>query len=300
MKKYLLVILLVLFLAGCQKPVDVNNESEKLNVVASTSMLADLVNQIGQDKVNLTMLFGPGIDPHLALPTGKDTKAIQQADIVFFSGLDLEAQFAQILSAYSDKTVLVGELLNQEKLLMVEEENTVDPHFWFSVPLWIEAAEIVGEHLALKDSVNADFYQKNTQDYIEQLNQLHQWIIDRVSELSKDNRVLVTAHDAFNYFAETYGFEVAAIAGISTEAEVTTKDVIDTADVIIEKNVRSIFIESTIPMTIVDSVIAEVNRRGYSVEIGNELYSDALGVDEDAEYINAVKHNVNSIVDGLK
>lgn len=304
MKKLLILLLTsMLTLAACQTqdtPDDVTEK--KLQVVASTTMLADLVKQIGQDKVEVTMLFGPGIDPHLVLPTGGDTKVIQDADLVIFSGLHLEAQFGQVLSAYSSKTVQVGEMLDANKLLYVEDDDgqEVDPHFWFSVPLWQEAARVVGDTLKARDSENADFYETNTAAYIDELNDLHEWILSRVAELSEDKKVLVTAHDAFNYFASTYGFEVAAIAGISTEGEVTTEDVNGVATVIVEKSVKSIFIESSVPQTTVDAVIAEVRRRGSDVAIGEELFSDAIGIGEYAEYINAIKHNVNSIIDGLK
>ncbi len=301
MKKFLSLFALLMSVFALVACTD-TNESGKLEVVASTTMLGDLVSQIGQDKVNVTLLFGPGIDPHLALPTGGDTRVIRDADFVVFSGLHLEAQFGQILNAYSDKVVEVGEEINESYLLYVDEEGgqTVDPHIWFSVPIWIEVARVVGDELKAHDESNAEFYEANTLSYIEQLEALHQWIITETQKLTKAQRVLVTAHDAFNYFADTYDFEVAAIGGISTEGEITTDDINSVAGVIMEHGVKSIFIESTVPQTTVNAVIAEVNRRGGSVAIGNELFSDALGTGENAQYINAIKQNVNHIVNGLK
>ncbi len=300
-KTYILLLSLLLLFTGCTKEKQ-PAEDKKLEVVASTTMLADLVSQIGKDHVDVTMLFGPSIDPHLVLPTGGDTKVIQKADLVIFSGLHLEAQFGQVLSAYKDKTVLVGEKIDQSKLLYVEEDSgkEVDPHFWFSISLWKEAAKVVGEALKQHDAKHASDYEKNTNAYIAQLDELDQWVKNRVSELTAEKKILVTAHDAFNYFANSYGFEVASIAGISTESEVTTEDVNKVASVIVEKKVKSIFIESSVPQTTVDAVIAEVVRRGSQVAIGKELFSDALGTDEYAQYIEAIKYNVNSIVDGLK
>lgn len=302
MKKFILTTLLLVLLVGCTTSNNNQQDNSKLEVVASTTMLGDLVNQIGQENVNVTMLFGPGIDPHLALPTGGDTKVIQDSDLVVFSGLDLEAQFSQILNAYEEKTTVVGDLLDEESLLTVEEEGglTIDPHYWFSVEIWKEATIIVRDALIESDPDNSEDYTKSTEEYLEELEALDQWIIDRVNELPSESRILLTAHDAFNYFGDAYGFEVAAIAGMSTESEVTIDDVNQIATMIVDNNVPTIFIESTVPQTTVDSVIAEVNRRGSDVAIGDELYSDALGVGEDAEYINAFKHNVNSIVDGLK
>ena len=124
--------------------------------------------------------------------------------------------------------------------------------------------------------------------------------LNKVSELDETQKVLVTAHDAFNYFANAYDFEVAAISGISTEGEVTTQDINDTASIIIDKKVKAIFLESSVPQTMVDAVISEVNRRGQDVTIGESLFSDAIGVGEYEEFINAFKFNVESIVEGLK
>lgn len=301
MKKYLIIMvsLLLVVLTGCSTN---DKSNDKFTVVASTTMLGDLVQQIGKDKVDVTLLFGPGIDPHLTLPTGGDTAVIKNADLVVFSGLHLEAQFRQVLDSYKDKTIEVGEMIDESFLLYVEEDGgkSVDPHIWFNVILWKEVTKVVRDELMVKDSINAEFYQKNAEEYLTQLDELNEYIISRTNELTKEQRVLVTAHDAFNYFANTYGYEVAAIAGISTEGEVTTEDINNVASTIINHSVKSIFIESTVPQTTVDAVIAEVKRRGGSVAIGNELYSDALGVNEDAQYINALKKNIDSIVAGLK
>ena len=297
MKKRIITIIFILItITGCATNDTDNHEFE---IVVSTTMLGDLVKQIGQDHVHVTMLFGPGIDPHLAQPTGGDTRIIQNAKLVVFSGLNLETHFSQILNAYEDKTIQVGDMLDKGRLLFIDE-NEIDPHFWFSVPLWQEAARIVGDALKEADPSHATVYESNTVSYIETLNELNQWIETKVSELENHQKILVTAHDAFGYFASTYGFEVFAIAGLSTEGEVTTQNINLVADVIIENHVKSIFIESTVPQTTIDSVVAEVERRGSSIKVGNELYSDSLGSEIDSEYTNAIKHNVNSIVEGLK
>lgn len=297
MKKTIITIIFILItITGCATNDTDNHEFE---IVVSTTMLGDLVKQIGQDHVHVTMLFGPGIDPHLTQPTGGDTRIIQNAKLVVFSGLNLETHFSQILNAYEDKTIQVGDMLDKGRLLFIDE-NEIDPHFWFSVPLWQEAARIVGDALKEADPSHATVYESNTVSYIETLNELNQWIETKVSELENHQKILVTAHDAFGYFASTYGFEIFAIAGLSTEGEVTTQNINLVADVIIENHVKSIFIESTVPQTTIDSVVAEVERRGSSVKVGNELYSDSLGSEIDSEYTNAIKHNVNSIVEGLK
>lgn len=297
----LFLLAMLMFLSACQVTDPGEEPSIKPQIVVSTTMLGDLVKQVGQDKIDVSMLFGPGVDPHLVQPTGGDTKLIQDADLVFFSGLHLEAHFAQILSAYSDKTVQVGDGFGEDKLLYVTGDDgvAVDPHFWFSVPLWIDAASIVKEALQELDPEHAADYEQQAADYILELEELDLWIRDEIERLPEDKRVLVTAHDAFNYLADAYGLEVAAIGGMSTDSEVTTSDVNHIASLVLERDIQTIFIESSVPQTSVDAVIAEVERRGGTLVMGDELFSDAIGIGEYAEYINAVKHNITVIVEGL-
>lgn len=297
MKVLKVIMIMIFMLTGCSSE-DISHD-EKIKIVTSTTMLGDLVRQIGQDLVHVDMLFGPGIDPHLAMPTGGDTRRIQDADLVVFNGLHLEVHFEQILNAYKNKTIQVGNNLDSDKLIYVDGD-AIDPHIWFDLELWQDAARVVGQALIEYDLENKDIYEENLTLYLEKLDDLHNWTLNKVSELDAHQKVLVTAHDAFNYFANAYGFEVAAISGISTDGEVTTQDINDTATTIIEKNVKAIFLESSVPQTMVDAVISEVNRRGQDVNIGKSLFSDAIGVGEYEEFISAFKFNVKAIVEGLK
>jgi len=301
MKKILFILLTfasatMLFACG--------EKSDKFKVVASTTMLGDLVKQIGKDKVEVTTLFGEGVDPHLADPKAADTKNINDAKLVFFSGIHLEAKFGDIIKADTnkDKMVVVGDTLPKDKILKFEEDGQEvdDPHFWFSVPLWKIAARKVGDSLKEKDAKNKDAYEENTVAYIALLDELHTWINTEVAKLTKEQRVLVTAHDAFNYFASEYDFEVAAIDGISTEGETSASDITEVANIIIEKGVKAIFIESSIPATTVNSVKAQVEAKGKTVNVGGELYSDSLGTGDEGQYIVAFKKNVTTIVNALK
>lgn len=301
MKKFFLVLILSsLFLAGCT-PSTAENNNGRIKVVASTTMLADLVSIIGQDAVDVVMLFGPEVDPHLALPTGSDTRAIEEADLVFFNGLDLEIQFNQILEAFADKTVLVAERLDQRQLITIieDDEEVLDPHIWFSVPLWMDVAHIVATELSRVAPEKAELFESNLAVYLLELEALHEWIIEQVNTLDVSQRVLVTPHDAFNYFANEYGFKVAAIGGLSTEAEISVDDITRVANTIIEYGVNAIFVESSVPQSSVDAVVAQVQRLGFDVLIGEELFADALGEGDLASYINAMKHNVTSIVSAL-
>lgn len=300
MKKLILFILAclsIVLLVGCE----VSNQNGKVSVVTSTTMLGDLVKQIGQEKVDVHMLFSPGMDPHAATPTGGDTRRIEAARLVVFNGLNLEVHFNQILNAYEDKVLVIGTYIDED-LLIYHETNEgleVDPHIWFSVPLWKVAAQVVGDRLSLIDPENKAYYEQNTLAYIKQLDSLHNWIIEQLGSLDVDNRMLVTAHDAFSYFGQTYNMGIAAIEGLAPESETSIADINRIADVIIEYQVKSIFIESTIPQTTVEAVKAEVLRRGHTVLIGKSLYADALGVGIEAEYIEAMKVNVINIVEGL-
>lgn len=304
MKKiYVLLISILSF--GLLVSCDNKKDNGKLNVVASTTMLGDLVRQIGKEKVDVIQLFSPGIDPHLALPSGADTKALAESDLIVFSGLHLEAQFIEPLSSYKDKTLFAGDLLDESKILKVKEDDgeAIDPHIWFSVPIWMDITRIVGNRLKEADSKNEEFYEENIINYLKELEDLHNWINQELDEnLPLEKRILVTAHDAFIYFSHEYKFEVAAIQGISTESEAAPSDIMKIANLILEKNVKAIFIESTVPKKTVDAVINEVKSKNkdYVIKIGKELYSDALGINDNQYYLNAIKTNVNNIIEGLK
>lgn len=298
-KTFVLLIILIssFFLFAC----DNEYESDNLLVVTSTQMLGDLVKQIGQDKVDVYQMFGPGIDPHSALPTGNEAKMISRSNLVFFNGLNLEAHYDQIADAFPNKVIEVGSLINQE-LLITKDNNGIieyDPHIWFDVSIWIEVAKVVEMKLSKYDNVNQEYYYHNLLNYITELENFNEWIISTTNLLLDNQKILVTAHDAFEYFGRAYNFEVYSIGGMSTDSDVTTNDINDTAHLIINNNIKSIFVESTVSNTSINAVIAQVKRQGSNVSIGNELYSDSLGVGIYDNYINAFKRNVLHIMEGL-
>lgn len=290
---FLLLVMLLFMLSSCSK----DEDNDKLNVVVSTTMLADLVKQVGQDKVKVVALFKPGMDPHMSMPTGAHTRAIQKADVIIFSGLHLELHFRQVIDAYPKKSIEVGNLLDQS--LLIKNNNEIDPHFWFSVPLWIDALKIVSNTLQEYDHENKDYYLENENKYLLELLDLHEWILTEVDKLKSEKKILITAHDAFAYFGREYGFDVNAVRGLSTEGEADTNSIINIVNLIISKDVKAIFVESTVSKTITNSVIEGVKNKGKQLIIGGELYSDALGFGDDSQYINALKTNVNNIVNAL-
>jgi manganese/zinc/iron transport system substrate-binding protein len=278
-------------------------EEGKVNIVATTTMLGDLSKQIGGDKVAVTTLMGIGIDPHTYSPKASDTNALIKSDFIVYAGLHLEGKIADVLDQLSEEKAALNAgnalILNEVKLLF-DNEGNLDPHIWFNVENWIVVAESLIEKLSLYDSQNKDYYTTRGENYIKQLRDLHEWIIIKTSEIDEEKRILITAHDAFQYFADAYGFQVEAIQGISTSSEASIANINDLVNLVIDRQVKSIFIESSVPQKTIDSVISSAKSRNYTLEIGGELYSDSLGDGIDSQYIQAFKNNVNKIVDGLK
>ena len=195
----------------------------------------------------------------------------------------------------------VSQALPKEQLRCAEFDELYDPHIWFDVLLWIEVVRYMQKQIIALDPEQADLYQKNGDAYIAQLEQLHQYVQQRVSELPIEKRILITAHDAFGYFGARYGFEVVGLQGLSTDCDISTKDIQQLSDFIVQKQIPTIFVESSIPQRALVAVQNAVRARGWDVQLGAELYSDALG-DEDSgasTYVAMVKYNINAIVDAL-
>lgn len=298
-------IIASLFLAGCQKA-DQKTESDTLNVVATTTMLADLSKVIGGEHVDVDGLMGPGIDPHLYQASAGDVTLMQTADVVVYNGLHLEGKMGEIfesLTGRGSKVICIEDGLPQDKLLSWEDDSSVhDPHIWFDVSLWKSAAKTVADQLSEADPDHSADYKKNLETYTSELESLDTYIKDRVKEIPEEQRVLITAHDAFQYFGKAYGLEVRGLQGISTDAEAGTADVSSLADFITERKIKAIFVESSVPPKTIEALQAAVKSKGFDVTIGGELYSDSLGgVDSGAEtYLLTVKANVDTIVGALK
>lgn len=301
------MLALTLILVGCgtSKPVS-NTDDNKLNVVATTTMLADLSKVIGGDYVLVNGLMGPGIDPHLYQASAGDVTLMQKADVVVYNGLHLEGKMGEIfenLTGQGTDVISIEEGMDTSTLLMAEDETDVyDPHIWFDVSLWKEAAKIVTDGLSKADPDHESGYKENLDNYLKELDDAEQYIRDRVDEVPEGQRVLVTAHDAFNYFGHAYGFEVRGLQGISTDAEAGTADMSDLAAFIVERQIKAIFVESSVPPKTIEALQAAVKAKGFDVSIGGELYSDSLGGEgsEAESYILTVKSNIDTIVEALK
>lgn len=302
-----IALALILVLAGCSQPSPTPEPTENtLNVVATTTMLTDLSKIIGGERVSVSGLMGPGIDPHLYQASAGDVTLMQKADVVVYNGLHLEGKMGEIFENLNGQgifVICVEDGLDNSKLLEWEDENSVhDPHIWFDVSLWKDAAEVVAGGLSLADPDHASDYEANLENYLKELDETDTYIRERAAEVPEGQRVLVTAHDAFNYFGKAYGFEVRGLQGISTEAEAGTADVSELASFIVERQIKAIFVESSVPPKTIEALQAAVKAKGFDVAIGGELYSDSLGGEGSGaeSYILTVKNNIDTIVDALK
>ena len=281
-------------------------EDSVLNVVATTTMLNDLVSIIGGDSVKSVGLMGSGIDPHLYKASAGDVTKLLDADVVVYNGLHLEGQMGKIFESLNkqNKDVICAENgIDASKLLADPvTPDAHDPHIWFDVTIWMDVATYVSTRLSEIDPANAENYKSNLEAYMVELKDLDQYIKDRVAELPEAQRVLITAHDAFHYFGNGYNFEVKGLQGISTEAEAGTADVSTLATFIADNKIKAIFVESSVPRKNVEALQAAVSAKGFDTVIGGELYSDSLGDATTGHdtYITTCKANVDTIIDALK
>jgi manganese/zinc/iron transport system substrate-binding protein len=248
--------------------------------------------------------MGPGIDPHLYRASAGDVSVLSGSDVVFYNGLHLEAAMADVLEQMTSriKTVPVAEAIPAEQLLSWPAyPGQHDPHVWFDVRLWMRAVERVRDALTELDPEGRELYAANATAYLAELDELDGWIKARAAEVPAVQRVLVTAHDAFQYFGRAYGFEVRGLLGISTAAEAGTGDIQALAAFIAERRIPAIFVETSVPPRTIQAVQAAVRSRGFEVEIGEPLFSDAMGNPGTpaGSYPGMVRHNVTTIVDAL-
>lgn len=274
-------------------------------VTATTGMVADLVSNVGGEHVYVTQLMGPGVDPHLYKASQGDIKRIEEADIIFYSGLHLEGKMQEIFEKMSkEKPVVAVTTAIPESELLADPEtpNQYDPHVWFDVSMWAKTIDVVRDELSKLDPTHQADYQANAEAYRQQLNELHQYAKQHITRIPQEQRVLVTAHDAFAYFGRAYEIEVMGLQGISTASEYGLKDVQQLVDTLVSRNIKAVFVESSVPKASIEAVVEGAKAKGHTVVIGGELFSDAMGEPGTAEgtYIGMVKHNVDTIVQALQ
>ncbi|WP_035335440.1 zinc ABC transporter substrate-binding protein [Dokdonia sp. PRO95] len=300
---YIVIVIFALSVISCKGEKESNG---KLNLVATTSMITDLVKNIGGDLVNLEGLMGAGVDPHLYKASAGDVTKLAGADVIFYNGLHLEGKLVEVfekMNATQVTQIPLGESLDKNTLIGSDYfASNYDPHVWFNIQYFKQFAAEVVSTLSQKDPQNAKSYEANAQNYLAQLDELEAEIKARIATLPAEKRILVTAHDAFNYFGKSYGFEVVGLQGLSTATEAGVKDVQRLSQFIIDNKVKAIFVESSVPRRTIEALQAAVQSRGQEVVIGGSLYSDALGNAGSVEgtYIGMFKYNVTTIVEALK
>jgi manganese/zinc/iron transport system substrate-binding protein len=267
-------------------------------------MIADITRRVGGKQVDVTSLMGAGVDPHLYKASEGDVRRLSQAEVIFFNGLHLEAGMSEVLERMGSRsrTVAVSDAIERSKLLAPPEfKGAYDPHIWFDVRLWMNATERVRDTLTEYDAANKEIYRSNAESYLAELGELHAYVESQAGRVPEAQRVLVTAHDAFNYFGRAYGFEVRGLQGISTASEAGTADVQALAAFIAERRIPAVFVESSIPQRTIEAVQAAVKARGYETRIGGQLYSDAMGDagTPQGTYTGMVRHNIDTITEAL-
>jgi len=303
MKNILPVLFAIIILASCND--EKKNANGKLNIVTTTTMITDLVKNIGGDSVNLQGLMGSGVDPHLYKASEGDVSKLTNADVVFYSGLHLEGKLVDVFEKMgrNTNTIALAEVLDKNKLIASEYfASNFDPHIWFNIEYWKQLTTYLTEELSKLDTNNASYFESNKTAYLKQLEALENDIKKTIATLPEEKRVLVTAHDAFNYFGEAYGFEVVGLQGLSTATEAGVQDVQNLAKLIIDKKVQAIFVETSVPKRTIEALQQAVLSKGFQVEIGGTLYSDALGNagTDEGTYLGMFRYNVNTIVEGLE
>lgn len=290
-----------LFLLGCAAPEQ--SPVKKINIVCTTGMIGDAVTNMVNDGCEIRTLMGPGTDPHLYKPTKESLDLLSAADIIVANGLHLEGRMQDILEKLSrTKTVIfIGETLPENVLIHADENGAVpDPHIWFDASIWRQAITNLGDQLleVAPACTNSDLIA----EYDKKLEDLEQWIQIEMAQISAEQRVLITAHDAFSYFGIAYDIEVIGLQGISTMAEYGIRDVTNLVDEIVDRQIKAVFVESSVSSRSIEAVVAGCQERGFEVSEGGTLYSDALGPkDSGADtYIGMVRYNVTTIKNALK
>ncbi len=277
---------------------------EPINAVVTIGMIGDVAQNVGGECANVTAIMGPGIDPHLYQASSGDVRTFSSADIIFYSGYSLEGQLGNVLERFAERkpTLAVSpESINPDALITTQDVYGIDPHLWMDAGLWAQIAPTIADALAELRPECAERFRSNAEAYAAQLEALNGWIEAAVSSIPEGQRVLVTAHDAFAYYGRAYGIEVEGVQGISTESEAGVADIRNMAQVIAERQVPAVFIESTINPRTVRAVIDAAAQRGHQVEVGGELYSDAMGQEGTVggTYIGMLFENTRTIVEAL-
>ncbi|MES2389536.1 MAG: zinc ABC transporter substrate-binding protein [Bacteroidota bacterium] len=306
-KGWLLNLSIILLLAGffaCRPKQREANETGKLRILATTGMIADAAKNIGGPYTDVVTLMGPGVDPHLYKASLRDLNKLTDADLILFNGLHLEGKMAGLLEKLErhKHVVAVSDGVPRSSLHASGDfGGAYDPHIWFSVKIWMQAAAEAGKAIEKADPAHKEYYIAHTKAYLNRLDSLDREVTLRMATVPKERRVLITAHDAFGYFGEAYHTEVKGLQGISTVSEYGLRDVSGLVNFIIERDIRAIFPESSVSPRALEAVVAGCKARGKTIRLGGTLYSDAMGANNTPEgtYEGMIRANVKTITSAL-
>jgi manganese/zinc/iron transport system substrate-binding protein len=302
---YLFLILsIALSFLSCQER-KAESDSSKLKVVCTTGMIGDATRNIGDTLLQVETLMGAGVDPHLYKATQGDLKRLSSADLILYNGLHLEGKMGEVFEKLSRQKRVVAVAESLDTSLLINSSGYAgahDPHVWFDLSLWSQVCEHIASILAESDPGNAKAYEANAARYISRIKSLHDEVREQLKQIPQERRVLITAHDAFEYFGKAYAVEVRGLQGISTTSEYGIFDIRNLAEFIAERKINAVFVESSVSPKALEAVVAGCKEKGHDVRIGGTLFSDALGAEGSPEgtYLGMVRSNLNTIVSALK
>jgi len=275
-----------------------------IQAVATVGMVADIVRNVGGERVEVTQICGAGVDPHLYKATRDDVQTMLSADVIFYNGLMLEGKMSDSLIkvARNKPVIAVTEMIDESRLLEPEDfEGHYDPHVWMDVAAWSKGVDAVGNSLAGFDPKHASEYEANAAEYKSLLDQLHAYGQQSLGSIPEQSRILITSHDAFNYFGKAYHLNVQGVQGLSTESEAGLQRVNALVDLIVDNGVKAVFVESSVPRKNIEALVEGARSKGHEVVIGGELYSDAMGEQGTYEgtYVGMLDHNITLVTRAL-
>lgn len=279
-----------------------------IRVLCTTGMVTDILRNIGGEHLAVTGLMGPGVDPHLYKAVPADIERLNDADMIFYNGLHLEGRMADLFEQLAERkpTFAVTYSLVEHKDSRLrkppEFEGYYDPHVWHAPQLWAKCVKHVVSVLGEFDPTHRDDYVRNGDAYLARLDEADRYCREQLGAIPQEQRVLVTAHDAFNYFCIAYGLTSMPLKGVSTEDEVTIGRMEEVVEFLVDRKIKAVFVESATAPQIVKALIEPCREAGHDVRIGGELYADALGPAKSGadNYLGMIKANVDTIVSALK
>lgn len=303
-RRSVIMLLITLAITASALSLQAAPKNYPYKITTTVGMVNDIVQNVAGDKAKATAVMGAGVDPHLYKPTRDDVAAMMGADVVFYSGLMLEGKMADTLIKIGRKKPVfaVTELIDEKFLLEPEEmAGHADPHVWMDPSAWAKAVEAVGKSLSEFDSANAQLYKANSEAYAAKCEELYAYGKKVLATVPENSRVLISSHDAFNYFGRAFGLKVMGVQGISTESEAGLQHINELVDFIVKNEVKAVFVESSVSPKNIEALVGGVKARGKDLKIGGELYSDAMGEAGTYEgtYLGMLDHNITLVARAL-